>query len=302
VTAGAGAVALAEQLTRAIALDGAWVDERAEALAPGLTAAVSASTSVVRRASGREDLACVGAPSPAMAAVADTFTAAPFVLLLSADRDQHALAGAAAELAAAFEELYVHVDPAGPWLLAPLARLLAAEALTGDWRGAAAWSAQILAKLGALPHGEAGASHGDHRAPHGEAGPSRGDHQAPLGEAELTAMWGQALADRRAITTLERAIAAERTLLRDARRDLRRAGAEAELQAVAHRHELAALRRTLEDERAWAAEQAQRIGDSRAWRLGHGATRLAWRLTGRQVRGGDLPARIVARMQGPGPR
>jgi chromosome segregation ATPase len=66
--------------------------------------------------------------------------------------------------------------------------------------------------------------------------------------------------------------------------------------------ELAQLRPRLdqlERERAQTLEDLRRLGASRAWRMGHGVTRLLRRLTFRPIRTGGAVERMIARLQAP---
>jgi hypothetical protein len=63
------------------------------------------------------------------------------------------------------------------------------------------------------------------------------------------------------------------------------------------RREVQRLQLLALEERAWVAEQATRIAASRSWRIGHGLTRVARRLTFRSDRGTNLPAMIARRME-----
>jgi hypothetical protein len=58
-----------------------------------------------------------------------------------------------------------------------------------------------------------------------------------------------------------------------------------------------AANRTLDEERAWVAEQARLVGSSQAWRMGHRLVRLGRMMVFRRDRGTDAFERIVARME-----
>jgi hypothetical protein len=77
---------------------------------------------------------------------------------------------------------------------------------------------------------------------------------------------------------------------------LRHRQAAAEQRVIAAEAVAAAARRTLTEERAWVADQAQRVAVSQAWRLGHMAVRQARRLSFRRDCGTDALSAIVARM------
>ncbi len=257
---------LVAELAEAVAFDGAWIGGDARLVAPGVIDAARAVTHVSLEPTGREQLACVVAGSPGVS-VASARRPLPYLLVLDAPGQADSAARAAAQLGDAIPALCVRDDlgDRGPRLLAPLERVLAAPTLPGSWRG-----------VGAEPAGD--------------------------GEPELAALWRLAIEDRCALRAVGDEVARAEAELARARRALERASADAARRQAVHAHELARLESMLAQERAWVAEQAERIAGSTAWRLGHGATRLAWRLRGRRVRGADLPAIIVGRMRRTDPR
>jgi hypothetical protein len=256
---------LVAELAAGVGLQGAWIGPEARRAAPGLVDAARAATHVSREPSGREDLACVVAGATSAAAALRSGGPAPFLILLEPPGRDGDAARIAAELCETVPGLCVRDDLTGPGprLLAPLARLLAAPALPGSWRGAAT----------------------------AQDGPARPEPDEP---AQL---WRLVVEDRRTLDALLRERAAEAAELAQARRALQRATAEGARRQAVHQHEIAQLEQRLAQERAWVAEQARRIAGSTAWRIGHRTTRLAWRLSGRTVRGTDLPAAIARRME-----
>ena len=211
---------------------------------------------------GDEDILCELAaradPRPLLA----PFRRAPFVLLIAGGPDASARAAAETLLAGTEQWLALADPPPRTELLAPAERAMAAVSLPGEWRAAPA-AAQ-------LPHTEAEA---------------------------LSARWLAAERDRAALAVInDRLLLGERRLA-DAQLARERASADVARQREAERHELDQARLALLEQRAWVADQANRLAASQSWRVGHRLVRIGRRLTLRGDRGTDLPSAIVRRME-----
>lgn len=152
-------------------------------------------------------------------------------------------------------------------VLAPAARLLAAEAIPGQWRAAA----------------------------ESERPPAPDPDPVPE-------LWQAAERDLAALSAIGDRLDSSAQRLDDARRARERMSAEVARMREAERHELDRVRLALLEQRAWVADQARRLGASHSWRVGHRMVRLGRLLMLKRDRGTDLPAVIARRMEDGDPK
>ena len=192
----------------------------------------------------------------------DDFRRAPFVLLIAGGSAESARPAAEALLAGANQWLALEDPPPGAELLAPAERALAAASLPGEWRAAPSTAAPLTSD-----------------------------------EEVLEALWVAAERDRMALAAVNDRLVLSGRRLAEAQLARERGSAEIARQREAERHELDRARLALLEQRAWVADQANRLAASQSWRVGHRLVRIGRRLTLRGDRGTDLPSAIVRRME-----
>jgi hypothetical protein len=213
---------------------------------------------------GDEDVLCeldvaeLGVPRRAL----QNFARAPFVLLLASSTAESARPGADALLAGPGQWLVFENAPPGAELLAPVERALAAQALPGEWRAA--------------PEAE---------------------RRVGTDDDALSALWLAAERDRATLEAIADRLQRGERGLEEARLARERTSAEVARQREAERHELDQARLALLEQRAWVADQANRLAGSQSWRVGHRLVRIGRMLTLRRDRGTDLPSTIARRME-----
>ncbi len=264
----------AAQLIAELAQTGArsiCISAQTSSHAPGLAAAAAGlGLRVTTAPVGDEDIvACLcDRPDAGLEAALSAVQApppGPFLLLIAAPDTGADLSATIDAVLAGSNQWLVRADLASAGraaVLAPAARLLAAETMPGQWRAAAE----------------------SQRPPAPDPDPVPELWQAA--ERDLGALW--AIGDR-----LDRS--AQR--LDDARRARERMSAEVARMREAERHELDRMRLALLEQRAWVADQARRLGASRSWRMGHRMVRVGRLLVLKRDRGTDLPAMIARRME-----